>query len=239
MRWSGELRCGLLVPIGAAVLLTACGEDAPPVPGAPASAQAVVPDALPGTPAEVADALLTIDDLGAGWTDLGAVPLDERGADECPAGQVVTAGDDPRRLGEAQSVYAEHDPGVPTFGESVSLWTSAEVAGERLAEFASLPTSCPPYEREIPDAGTATVSHRPAEASPLGHEAAAVVHEIEMPDGTTVLRDVVVVRIGDALVLTEGPDVAEDDPALEDARQQFRDLTAHAVDKAARTLASS
>ncbi|WP_409330782.1 hypothetical protein [Trujillonella humicola] len=242
---SRRRRCAtLLAAVGLGVLGTACGGEepssaAPASPGTPAGgmpAGSAVPDALPGTPPEVAEALLTTDDLGRGWTDLGALPLDERGLDECPASQVITAGEDPMRRGEAQSLYAQDDRDVPTFGESVSLWQSADVARDRMAEFATLPTDCPPVEREVPDGGTATVRHLAADAPALGDEAVALVHEIRLPEGTIVLRDVVVVRIGDALVLTEGPDVAADDPALGDVRQQFAELTAQAVDKAAQEL---
>jgi len=47
---------------------------------------------------------------------------------------------------------------------------------------------------------------------------------------------VLLVRIGDALVLTEGPDVAEGDPELDRQRRRFSDLTGQAVDKASRIL---
>ena len=114
----------LLLPTGIAALLVACGGD--PVPrGVPDSS---LPDALPGTPAEVKDALLTTDDLGEGWVDLGAVPLDERGFESCPETGVVTGGKAAARLGEAQSPYAEGDPPVPTFGVSISVWESPDVA---------------------------------------------------------------------------------------------------------------
>jgi hypothetical protein len=47
---------------------------------------------------------------------------------------------------------------------------------------------------------------------------------------------VLVVRIGDALVLTEGPDVAVGDPELDRQGQRFKELTGQAVDKAAGVL---
>lgn len=65
---------------GPRCLLVACGGDSVPA-GIPDSS---VPDALPGTPAEVKKAILTNDDLGEGWTDLGAIPVDERDFAQCP-----------------------------------------------------------------------------------------------------------------------------------------------------------
>ena len=191
---------------------------------------------MPGTPAEVEEALLTTDDLEEGWTDLGAVPFGERSFPECPETGVVTDGEDPARLGEAQSVYGEGDPPVPTFGVSVSLWESPDVAHERLATLASIPSECPPFEHELPDGGTATVTITERNAPPLGDEAIAHVIEFDLPEGPTILRDLLAVRIGDALVLTDGPDLAEGDPELDRQRKRFEDLTGQAVDKATRIL---
>src|SRR5687767_2554595 len=53
-RWFGRLLLGI------AVVLAACGGDPVP-PGVPDSS---IPDALPGTPEEVEEALLNTDDLG-------------------------------------------------------------------------------------------------------------------------------------------------------------------------------
>jgi hypothetical protein len=220
----------LLFTMGIAALLVACG-GAPVPAGMPDSS---VPDALPGTPAEVEEALLTTDDLGEGWTDLGAIPLGERGFAECPETGVVTGGKDPARLGEAQSLYGEGDPPVPTFGVSVSLWESPDMARERLATLASIPSQCRSFEHELPDGGTVTITER--EAPPLGEEAIAHVIEFDLPEGPTIMRDVLTVRIGDALVLTDGPDVAEGDPELDRQRERFDDLTSQAVDKATRIL---
>ena len=135
-RWSGRL----LTAMGVAALLVACGEDPAPT-GIPDSS---VPDALPGTPAEVEEALLTTDDLGEGWTDLGAVPFGERSFPECPETGVVTDGEDPTMLGEAQSHYGEGDPPVPTFGVSISLWESADVARQGCRRWRRFPRSAAP-----------------------------------------------------------------------------------------------
>jgi hypothetical protein len=62
--------------------------------------------------------------------------------------------------------------------------------------------------------------------------------EFDPPEGPTILRDTVVVRIGDALVLTEGPDRVEDDPEAGRQRERFDELTRQAVDKAIQTLSS-
>ena len=214
------------------LVLVACAEDSAP-PGIP---DASVPDALPGTPAEVEEALLGTDDLGQGWTDLGAVPLGERSFAACRESGVVTDGQDPARLGEAQSVYGEGDPPVPTFGVSVSLWESPDVARQRLATLASIPSECGSFEHELPDGGTATVTITERDAPPLGDEAIAHVLEFDLPEGPTILRDVVTVRIGDALVLTDGPDMAQGEPELGRQRERFDGLTGQAVDKATRIL---
>ena len=221
--------CVLAVPV---LVLVACAEESAP----PGSADTSIPDALPGTPADVEEALLDTDDLGDGWTDLGAVPLGERSFAACPETGVVTDGRDPARLGEAQSVYGEGDPPVPTLGVSVSLWESPDVARQRLATTASIPSECGSFEHELPDGGTATVTITERDAPPLGDEAVAHVLEIDLPEGPTILRDLVTVRIGDALVLTDGPDMAEGDPELGRQRERFDDLTRQAVDKADRTL---
>ena len=227
-RWRPPRSGRLLTAMGVAALLVACGGDPSPA-GIPDSS---IPDALPGTPAEVEKALVTADDLGEGWTDLGPVPLEERSFAECPETGVVTGGEDPARLGEAQSVYAEGDPPVPTLGVSVSLWESPDVASQRLATLASLPSECPSFEHELPDGSTATVTITEGNAPALGDEAIAQVIEFDPPDGPTILRDVLVVRIGDALVLTDGPDLVEGDPELDRQRKRFEDLTGQAVEKA-------
>ena len=227
-RWSGRL----LFTMGVAALLVGCGEDPAPA-GIPDPS---VPDALPGTPAEVEEALLTADDLGEGWTDLGAVPLDERSFTECPETGVVTGGKDPSRLGEAQSLYGEGDPPVPTFGESISLWESPEVAAERLAASASVTSECGSFEQEMLDGSTATVKLLPRDVPQLGDEAVCVVIEFDQDEGPTILRDLVIVRIGDVLVLTEGVDRVEDDPQADRQQERFDELTAQAVDKATRIL---
>jgi hypothetical protein len=220
---------------GMAAVLAACGGD-PQSAASAAPTDSSVPDALPGTPAEVEEALVTADDLGEGWTDLGAVPLDERGFAKCPESGVITGGEDATRLGEAQSSYGEGDPPVPTFGVSVSSWESPEVARERLATFASLPDTCGPFRHELPDGGTAMVTITEAAAPALGDESIAQVMVFDLGEGPTLLRDVLAVQIGDALVLTEGPDVAVGDPELDRQSERFRGLTAQAVDKAARVL---
>ncbi|MGK5110836.1 MULTISPECIES: hypothetical protein [unclassified Geodermatophilus] len=164
------------------------------------------------------------------------MPLDERGFDGCPETRVVTSGADPTRLGEAQSLYAEGDPPVPTFGESVSLWESPEVATERFAAFASMTSECRSFEHEMPDGSTATVRMLSREAPQLGDEAVGVVMEADHDDGPTILRDTMIVRIGDVLVLAEGVDRSEDDPEADRQQERFDELTRQAVDKATSIL---
>lgn len=225
-RWSGRLLLGI------AVVLAGCGGDPVP-PGVPDSS---IPDALPGTPKEVEEALLNTDDLGEGWVDLGAVPLDERGFEGCPETGVVTSGEDPARLGEAQSLYNAGDPPVPTLGESISLWESPEVAAERFAVFASMTSECRAFEHEMLDGSTATVRMLPHDAPPLGDEAVGVVIEFDQDEGPTILRNTMLVRVGDVLVLTEGIDRVGDDPDAVRQQERFHELTGRAVDKATRIL---
>ncbi len=223
----------LLFATGMAALLVACGHS--PEPAGPS--ESTVPDALPGTPAEVEDALVTTDDLGAGWTDLGALPLDERGFAECPESGIITGGEDATRLGETQSLYGEGDPPVPTFSVSVSSWESPDVARERLTTFASVPSTCGSFRQDLPDGGSAMVTVTEAAAPAMGEEALAQVIVFDRgEEEPTMLRDVLAVRIGNSLVLTEGPDVAMGDPELDRRHGVFGDLTRQAVDKAARVL---
>jgi hypothetical protein len=238
-------RSAVLLLVAAGITLGGCGDDDPPASSSTSAAPqatgmpagSAVPDALPGSPPEVAEALLTTDDLGEGWTDLGPVPFEERGAPGCPESGVISTEEDPARLGEAQSYYAEEDPAVITFGESVSVWESADVARERFATFASMATQCRTFEQEVLDGSTVTVRTEERNAPPLGDEAVALVQRFELSPDLTVLRDVVVVRIGDALVLVDGPDLAEGDSTAASAREQFEELTAQAVEKANLVLA--
>jgi hypothetical protein len=57
-------------------------------------------------------ALLTVEDLGNGWVDTGPTPFEVRGLDECPATNVLTAGKDPGRVGEAPTSFTRGD-GAP------------------------------------------------------------------------------------------------------------------------------
>lgn len=224
-RWSGPL----LLAMGLTTPLAACGGNPPP-PSAP--------DALPGSPPELEEALLTTSELGEGWIDLGAVPLEERGLRGCPEGQVITAGEDAARRGEAQSTYAEGKPPAPTFGESVSLWESADVASERLATFASMASECRSFEEELLDGRRAVISVVQRNAPPLGDQAVALELRADAAEGPTVSSDVVLVRLGSVLVLTEGQRV-DGDPDVSLDQERLDELTGRAVEKAEETLAPS
>lgn len=213
----------------ALVLLAGCGGEQPPPP---------VPDALPGTPPEVEAALLTPDELGKPWVDIGAVPFDERGFDGCPPGQVITAVADPERVGEAQSGYTEGEPPAPLFGESISLWKSAEVAHARLRQFASQTSQCRSFTNRLTDGRQATLRASGRQPPRLGDEAVAVVVQTDPADGPITYADVVVVRHGKVLILTEGHRV-DGDPRISLERSQLEALTRQAFDKVQGKLPSA
>jgi hypothetical protein len=105
-----------------------------------------------------------------------------------------------------------------------------------MATLESIPSECSPFKHELPDGGTATVTITERDAPLLGDEAIAHLIEFDRPEAPTILRDVLIVRIGDVLLLTEGVDRVEDDPQAERQQDQFHDLTHQAVDKATRIL---
>jgi hypothetical protein len=216
--------CGLPVLLGLA-LLAACGGEEPER----------APKALPGTPPEVEASLLTADDLGEEWVDLGPTPFEERGFDACPVTDVLAAEEDDRRVGEAQSYYSEGEPPAPTFFESVSLWDSSEVAAERLAVFATASEQCVGVPQETPDgrSGTATFTDRPAPQ--LGDEAVALTLEVQPEDGADLFLDLVAVRVGKAIVFTNG-ERYEDRPEESLDPSRLDELTAEAVEKVEHTL---
>ncbi len=225
-QWSGG---GRLVLAAGMVTLAACGGGEPP---------SSVPDSQPGTPVRVEEALLTPRDLGDGWIDLGAVPIEQRGFEGCPGSRVITALEDSARRGEAQSIYAEGEPPAPTFGESISLWESADVAHDRLATFAATATECRSFEQELLDGRRAVLSVAEREAPQLGDEAAALVVSVDPDEGPTMALDVVVVRLGSVLVLTDGERV-DGDPEVSLDQDRLDELTGRAVEKAEEILTPS
>ena len=78
------------------------------------------------------------------------------------------------------------DPPVPTFGESISLWESPEVAAERLAASASVTSECGSFEQEMFDGSTATVKLLPRDVPQPGDEAVGVVIEFDQDEGPTI-----------------------------------------------------
>ena len=217
--------------VGVVVLVTACGGGGDGGTRLTPS----VPIALPATPPEVLEALLTPEDLGDGWIDLGAVPQSDRGFSGCPQTQVITGGDDPARLGEAQRLLADGQPPGPILGESISLWESPEVAGDRLATIASTVTECPTFQHELLDGRSSTVAVVQRDAPPLGDEAVALEHQVAPDEGPSLVLDVIVVRVGSALVLTDGERV-DGDPVRSLDQRRFDELTGLAVEKARSTL---
>ncbi len=222
------LAAGVLV-----VQLAACGGDAPERP-----AHRAVPDSLPGTSADLADALLTPQDLGEGWSDLGALPLDERGFDECPLTKVITAGEDSARRGETQSLYAEGELPAPNIAKSISVWESPDVAHDRWATFAATAAEFRPFEAELLDGRRAVVSVAEREAPPAGGRTAALVITTDPEEGPGLTLDVMAVRLGSYIGLTDSA-VVEGEPDAGLERGRFDDLTRQAVEKARRELEPS
>jgi hypothetical protein len=110
------------------------------------------------------------------------------------------------------------------------------MAREQMATLESIPSACSPFEHHLPDGSTATVTITKRNAPLLGDEAIAHLIEFDRPEAPTILRDVLIVRIGDVLVLTEGVDRVEDDPQADRQQDYLHDLTDQAVDKAIRIL---
>lgn len=215
----------LPVVLGLALLAGCGGETASPG------------KALPGTPLEVEAALLTVDDLGGEWVDLGPTPFEQRGFASCPPTNVLAAGEDERRVGEAQSYYSEGEPPAPTFFESISLWDSPEVAAERLAVFATASEECVGVQEELADGQPATATFTQRPAPQLGDEAVALTLQLEPEEGPDLFLDLVTVRVGEAIVFTNG-ERYEADPAASRDPGWLDQLTERAVGEVEQTLAS-
>lgn len=208
-------------------LLAGCGSETPE----PAA------KALPGTPPEVEAALLTADDLGDEWVDLGPTPFEQRGFDACPVTNVLAAEEDDRRVGEAQSYYSEGEPPAPTFFESVSLWDSPEVAAERLAVFATASEECVGVPQPLADGQVAAATFTSRPAPRLGDEAVALTVHTEPEEGPDLFLELVGVRVGNAIVFTNG-ERYEGDPAASLDPGRLDQLTERAVEKVEQTLPS-
>ena len=222
MRW-------LLVGVIGPTLLVACG-------GAEESGRPVaVPKALPGSPPAVEAALLTVEDLGDGWVDTGPTPFEMRGLDECPATNVLTSVKDPSRVGEAQTYFSEGDEApAPTFFESVSLWSSEQVAQDRLATFATATATCVGVTQSTPD-GDAKVTFTEGPAPDLGDEAVGQASRFDFEDRPDSTVDLIAVRIGDVIVFTNG-ERYDGSPRASLDTARLEDLTRQAVDKVKRKL---
>jgi hypothetical protein len=73
------------------------------------------------------------------------------------------------------------------------------------------------------------------DAPRLGDEAIALEHRVDPDEGPSLVLDLVVVRLGSALVLVDGERVdGEPDRSLD--RQRLDELTGRAVDKARTAL---
>ena len=179
--------------------------------------------------------MLTVDDLGEEWVDLGPTPFEQRGIESCPPTNVPAAEEDVRRVGEAQSYYSEGEPPAPTFFESISLWDSADVASERLAVFATASEDCVGVQQELADGQSATSTFTQRPAPQLGDEAVALTLQLEPEEGPNLFADLVAVRVGNAIVFTNG-ERYEAGPEDSLAPSRLDQLTQRAVEKAERTL---
>ncbi len=220
----------LLAAVLSPLLLLACdAEEAsePPM---------TVPKALPGSPPKVEAALMTVEDLGDGWVDQGPTPFEMRGFDDCPATNVLTSAQDPRRVGEAQTYFSKGDDApAPTFFESVSVWESDGVAQDRLATFATAASTCVGVKQRTLDGREATVTFTERPAPDVGGEAVSQALRFDFGDGPDSTVDLIAVRLGDVIVFTngerhDGEPQASLDPSL------LQDLTRMAVEKVERSL---
>ncbi len=118
---------------------------------------------------------------------------------------MFTAGQDPERLGEAQTYFTQGEGRpAPTFFESVSLWKSPEVAGARMSTFNSQTSECRSLRGQLPDGQSARFSLTARPAPWLGDQAVAVSVRVE-PDGQApAFIDLIAVRLDDAIVFTNG-----------------------------------
>ncbi len=112
------------------------------------------------------------------------------------------------------------------------------MAGDRLAQFASQSTQCRSFQERLPDGQQALVTVSERRAPRLGDESVAFAVRADPTDGPTVDYEVVVVRLGDALVLTETSRV-EGEPKLSMEPARFEALTRQAFQKAQAKLPAS
>lgn len=220
----------VLVALVSPLLLVGCG-------GAEESGRPVAaPKALPGSPPEVEAALLTVDDLGDSWVDTGPTPFEERGFQACPATNVLTAEEDPSRVGEAQTYFqAGDEPPAPVFHESVSLWKSEQVAQERLATFATSATTCVGVTEEMPDGTEATVTFTERPVPTLGDETVSQSARFDFADRPDATIDVMAVRLDNVIVLTVG-ERHDDSPQASLSTARLEALTRKSLEKVQRNM---
>jgi hypothetical protein len=207
------------------VLLAGCATDNEP-PAPPPE-----PKSLAGSPPSVEAALLTTAELGEGWVDLGATPFEQRGLAACPPTNVLTAQEDDRRLGEAQTHHrqGDEDP-APVFFESISLWESPEAAEASLSEFGTAPTVCTGGTHRTPDGREAQLTFDERPAPELGEQAVAQVLRFDFQDTPDQFVDLIAVRLGDVVVLTNG-ERFEGNPDSSLDTDRLDELTRRAVEK--------
>ena len=192
--------------------------------------------ALPGSPPGVEAALLTAEDLGDSWVDTGPTPFEQRGFQGCPATNVLTAEEDPSRVGEAQTYFQEGDePPAPTFHESVSLWKSESVAQERLATFATAATTCVGVPEQTPDGTEATLTFTERPVPTLGDQAVGQSAEFDFADRPDATIDVIAIRLDNVIVLTVG-ERHDDNPQASLSTARLEELTRQSVDKVQRNM---
>jgi hypothetical protein len=223
------MRCAI-VAVLAPLLLSSCGE------GAEEEGPGPVPKALPGSPPELEAALLTIEDLGDGWVDIGPTPFEERGLEACPATNVVTSEEDPSRVGEAQTHFLREDePPTPPFFQSVSVWESEQAAQERLATFATSTATCVGVAERTPDGRAATVTFTERPVPELGDQTVGQTVRFDFAEGPDATLELLAVRLRNVVVLTNAErSEAAPDRGLDSA--EFLALTREAVDKVTRSL---
>lgn len=110
---------------------------------------------------------------------------------------------------------------APNIGESISVRESPDVAHARWATVAATAAECRSFEAELLDGRRAVVSVAEREAPPLGDESAALVITTDPEEGPGLTLDVMAVRLGSYIVLTDSA-VVEGDPRRRPGTGTFR-----------------
>jgi hypothetical protein len=170
--------------------------------------------------------------------DTGPTPFEQRGFRSCPATNVLTADEDPSRLGEAQTYFQEGDePPAPAF---TNRYHAGSPTGRSGAPGHACHRNNDVHRRrgQTPDGTEATVTFTERPVPTLGDEAVGQSARFDFADRPDATIDVMAVRLDDVIVLTIGErHDANAQASLSTAR--LEELTRKAVQKVQRNIPSS